>query len=313
MTPKRRWSVSALAVALGLMPATVLVSAPGCDESTCAVGGSSQTLAMVTNEIRFVIHDDPAMETVIDGFDLDDVVSTGYPDPSGCVLADQTDREGNVGIDNMLAKMFEIIIDITGDAVYGLIESSIEDGTLLIMVRLDGVDDPMNDPCVNVTISKGMGEPELGTDGAIAPDQTFGVDDNTPTSIGTGRIVDGVLIAGPFEATVPLSFFQVRANLRFHGAYLRGRLTPEGGLGDPNAEDPRDRYAILGGGIELEQVYDLADQAAAMDHNAQVIGGSVRAVLPAYADLAFDGDACQQISGALRIRTTPAHMLGDSF
>jgi len=313
MTLLRRLAARTAAVAVGLSPATLLVTSPGCDETTCSTGGSTESQTMVTNEIRFVVHDDPSMPTVIDGFDLDHVVSTGYPDPSGCVKIDQTDPSGRQGIDNALAPMFETIITLTDDAVYGLIETSIEDGSLLIMVRIDGIDDRQNDSCVNVTILKGTGKPELGTDGSIAPDQTFGVDEATPVSHGVGRIVDGELIAGPFEATVPLSFFQVRANMRFHDAYLRGRLTAEGGLGDPNAENPSDRYAILGGGIELEQVFDLADQAGAMDHNASIIAGGVRAFVPGIADLDFDGESCRQISAALQIRATPAHLLGDSL
>lgn len=259
--------------------------------------GRSHTF--VTSKLGFVTHNEDGS---IEGFDLDGAISTGhYTDGTGCGLADQSSSDGTPGIDNNLAPTLEAIIELTGDAVDGLVQQAINDGTLLVMLRLEGVDDLRNDPHVVVRLLKGSGRPQLATTNFIAPSQTFDVDDSTPESLGTGRIVDGHLEAGPFEAVIPLRFFGVSANMRLHDALFRGDIAEDGTL----------ENGMMGGGIELTQILDLANQAGAMDHNAAIIAMSANAFLEPTVDLGFDGTACNQISAALRFEAEPAFLLGD--
>lgn len=180
---------------------------------------------MVMSKLALVTHN---CDGTIEGFDLDDHVSMGEgTDQVGCWLPDQQSADGTPGIDNALAPIFELIYQLSGDAVDGLVQMAINDGSLLILVRLEGVDDPFDDPDVTVHILKGSGRPQLGTNSLIAPSQTFGIDTATPTSTGHGRIVNGVFISDPFEAVIPLKIFGVSADIRLHRGRLRGRVVAD--------------------------------------------------------------------------------------
>jgi hypothetical protein len=304
----------AKACALALSVASL--ASCGGDSEECTTGSDSRTMNVVVSAISFVKHN---ADRTIEGFDVDNVVTTGiFPDPSGCGLADSVSSTGQQGIDNNLSLTFETIDNLTNGAVDGLLKMAIEQGTLLIIWRMEGVDDLVNDPCVSMSMLKGAaGSPPLiGTNGYLAPAQTFGVDATTPISHFAGRIENGVLYAGPFEGIIPLQIFGVSANIRIHDAQLRGVINETGGLGELGIV-PTDGgvlslgNAMVGGGIEVEQVLEIARIAGEMDHNAAMIASSADVFLRSAADLNFDGNECTQISAALHFRSEPAFLLGD--
>lgn len=327
----------------------------GCPSETPA--STSVPRTMVVSKLGFVLHN---CDGTIDGFNLDDFVTTGnITEPIGCGFPDQVSPTGERGIDNNLAPTFESIVELTGDAVDGLIQMAINDGTLLVVVRLEEVDDYFNDPHVVVRIHKGSGRPQLGTNSFIAPSQTFAIDTTTPSTYGSGRIVDGIFYSDPFEAVIPLRIFGVAADMRMHQARIRGRVKQDetgchfgvpmpdagvdagaaaadagtvagdGGMVDascpPYVAPPAPTRSncdnqqvwltdgLIGGGIELVQIIDIANQAGAQDHNAAIIASGANAFLAPYADTNFDPEvgACTQISAALRFQSVPAFLIGD--
>lgn len=289
----------------------------GGGQGACSSGASCETMTVVVSSLSFVKHN---ADGTIEGFDVDHADSSGIPpDYTGCGMPDQLSSTGQRGIDNNLALTFESIDNLTNGAVDGLVKAAINAGTLLVIFRVEGVDDRVNDPHVVVRLMKGSTEtpPIIATTGFLAPSQTFGVDEATPISTGYGRIENGVLLAGPFEATIPLKIFGVSANIRVHDALMRGTVNSTGGLGDlswDHVDGGVDTIhdTLMGGGIEVDQILDIAHQAGAMDHNAATIAESADVFLHAGADLGFDGESCVQISAALRFRTEPAFLLGDT-
>ena len=218
---------------------------PGCtdDAGLCATGQQRDTQIVVTSQLHFVVPDE---DGVSEGFDLDGRVS-GEKDTPSCSRRDYVAPDGTPGIDNQFSELWKVLIAAVGDAVEGLIQGVINDGTLLLIFRVEGIDDPVNDSCVNVSLFKGAGRPDLGTDGFIAPSQTFDVAAGTPFTQTAGYIEDGVLHAGPFDTVIPLAIFQVVADLELEGAFLEARFTEEGGLS-----------GIIAGGVRDEQIMQVA-------------------------------------------------------
>lgn len=272
------------------------------DASACGEGaGRLPAHTVVISRLSFANRDENG---ALEGFDLDDRVSD-ETDWRSCGRVDATDADGRTGIDNGLAQLFGVVQMLVGNAIDGLIQMAVNDGTLLVMFRLEGVDDLVDDPCVELSVLKGTGpgSPQLATTGFLAPSQTFEVDETTPITSGRGRIEDGVLYAGPFEAVIPLKFFQVFVNMRMHGAYLRADITEEGGLVN----------GVLGGGIEVEQVLDVVHQAAENDGTAKALVSVAPFALSALADLAYDGERCTQASAALVFEAEKAFLIGDGI
>lgn len=264
--------------------------------------GHCQSLTFITSTMGFAKHVPNGDPRVVAGFDVDNHVTV--EEAIGCYQEDQIDPEGRVGIDNNSASLFEAIAGLTDDALEGLIQMSINQGALLLVLRFEGVDDLRNDPEITAQVFKGTGVPQLGTDNLIAPNQTFEIDTSLPSTQGGGRIVDGVIEAGPFDAVVPINIFEVQAQLRLHSARVRGRLTEDGRLED----------VLVGGGVEIAQIYEIAEVAGANDHNARSILGLLPFVLDPSADLAPNADGtCEQISAALTITTQPGFLLNDPF
>ncbi len=229
------------------------------------------------------------------GFDLDGRVS-GDSDMASCNQTDFTSPEGTPGVDNQFSVLANTLANIAGDAVQGLIRGAINDGTLLILLRLDGVDGLADDPCVDVTLVPGVGKPLVGTDGMVLQGQTFDPDPATPPStVRCGTIKDGVLQAGPFEALLPFQVLQVRGVLRIHETRLRAELGEDGGM-----------KVLLGANVEVAQVSALAHTDGAFSaSNVELVD----VVLASIADAAPDSTGkCQQISTAITLELTRAFL-----
>ncbi len=235
------------------------------------------------------------MGGVSGGFDLDGRVS-GDTDPATCNQTDFTSPEGTAGIDNQFSILANTLARIAGDAVQGLIRGAINDGTLLILLRLDGVDGLADDPCVDVTLVPGLGKPLVGTDGMVLQGQTFDADPATPSSlVRCATIKDGVLLAGPFDALLPFQVLQVRGVLRIHDSRLRAELAEDGSM-----------RVLLGANIEIAQVSELAHTDGAFAaSNVELVD----VLLASIADAAPDATGkCQQLSVAITLELTRAFL-----
>lgn len=290
-----------LSHASALTAVAILLAACETDGSACSEG--SGRIAPRTTVVSRLAFATATPENTAEGFDLDDRISS-ETDYVTCARPDRSDAAGVPGIDNELAGLFATLQSFAGDAIDGLVQAAINNGTLLVMFRVDGLDDPQNDPCVSVQLLKGTGPdvPQLATTGFLAPSQTFDVDTGTPVSTGQGYIEDGILYAGPFEAVVPLKFFQVSANLRLHEARMRAEITEDGRLVN----------GVIGGGIEVDQLFEIIEQVGTGNAgNVQALVNVAPLLIRGIADLAFDGERCSQASAALLFEAEPAYLLGD--
>lgn len=224
---------------------------------------------------------------VAPGFDVDGRVSD-ESDAEGCFQKDYVSPDGEPGVDNQLGWLSGAL-ELAGiGAAEGLIQGAIEDGGLLLMLQFDGVDNLWNDPEITVMVRAGTGVPLLGTDGLLLGGQTFQLHDESPDSLAqTARIEDGWVYAGPFEAKLPILVFGMKYELTIRTARLKARWTEDGGL----------EQGVFGGGVPIEDLYEVGEIAAADD--ASVLP-AIEAVFSAATDLAPDDKGvCTQVSAAL--------------
>ena len=181
--------------------------------------------ANVIREFVFFGEDSPG---VTEGFDLDGV-DNREPDAASCYVEDMVDSEGRAGIDNQLAKIWTDLEPLIGEATQGLLHGAINEGRFLMMVELEGVDDLQNDDDVTVHILRGSHKPDIGTEGKIAPYQTFYADEDFPSSrIENMQIVDGILEAGPLEFSIPVDILDAKFILPVRRGMIRLRISDDG-------------------------------------------------------------------------------------
>jgi hypothetical protein len=278
---------------LGAFLASLALAGCGADglgdaDAACATG---ETRGAIVTALGFTRE---GMPGVAPGFDLDGRVSDGS-DYLSCGKVDFVDAEGHKGVDNQLAGLVPEVEKLVGNAVDGLLQGAINDGQLVILLEAQGVDDPVNDPCVNVAVQVGEKRlPSLGTDGVIEAFQTFTPDPKAERSHAEdARIEDGVLLAGPFELAIPIAIFDVAFTLHVHDARIRMAIDEEGAM-----------HGYLGGGVVPEEIVDGVKNGAGL---ADLIP-KIRVALEASTDLAYAEDTgkCGQLSAALQLSTVPA-------
>ena len=143
------------------------------------------------------------------GFNLDNAVSPDGEEAS-CGHGDLTSPSGEEGIDNQFAELWSTIYPIVGEQVNALLQNAINEGRVLVMVELEGVDDLYEDDQVSVRVFRGISRPDIGTRGLITPDQTFQFDYNSPiTSVEDAQIQGGELTVGPVEFNIPLTILDL--------------------------------------------------------------------------------------------------------
>jgi len=264
----------------------------GGDGSVAMCDPTGESRLTVLRTIAFIL-EDPA--GVAEGFNLDNVVSDGSEDAT-CMQADLMSPDGEPGIDNSLASLWANLQMLSPDlvAVDSLIQGAIDDGQLLLLMELGGVDDPMNDDCVNITIRRGTGMPMLGTDGLITSGQTFDVDTSAPTSmVGGATIVDGVVEGGPFELQLPVRVFDLEFVMTVSDARLRFTLGSDGTMS-----------GFFGGAVSWQQIMDAIEDRGDIPGSTKSL---VRNQLMANADLSPDGSGkCQQITAGMNFQGVSA-------
>ena len=133
--------------------------APGDQGAQEDVAPSKKTTYLVVLQKLGFTREDP--EGIAPGFNLDGRVSD-EDDEQSCGIPDYTSPDGEEGIDNQLA-FIEPALGIAGlGAAEDLLQSAIEEGGILIMMHVTGVDDLENDPEVQRMIRTGQGVPLLG-------------------------------------------------------------------------------------------------------------------------------------------------------
>jgi hypothetical protein len=229
------------------------------------------------------------------GFDLDDRISDSS-DWETCYRQDLVSPEGELGIDSAFTVLVPALEATEGAAVEGLIADSIVNGELILLIELAGVDDLIDDGCVDVTIYRGEGTPLIGTDGQILDGQTFAVSDLADPVVGQGSIVDGTMVVKNMEILLPMQILDAELVLTMHKASLRADLNDEGGA-----------TGFFGGGVPTHEITDIAYDED-VDSLAEIIEGLVNLS----ADLEPDDlGICRSLSVTLEYEAIPAWVLTD--
>lgn len=193
------------------------------DETPTA--GPSETRSIVMSGLTFGRRGEDGTAW---GFDLDDSVSSAT-DSAGCYKADLVDPDGNPGIDSAFSALVPALEATEAKAVEGLIQDSINNGNLLLLVEVSGIDSYESDDCVDLQIVRGAGAPLLGTDGSLLDGQTFPLNpDIAPAVVNCAQLRNGTVEAGPFAMDLPIQVLDVEVHFAVQNAYIRVDLADDG-------------------------------------------------------------------------------------
>lgn len=250
-----------------------------------------ESVLCVIDTIMFAAETAPGISP---GFNLDGQVSDGS-DMESCGGVDFTDPDGTPGIDNQAALLVPVFDLVGFGAVSSFIQGAVEEGGFLLLWQIDGIDDLVHDEEVTVRMRFGSGVPLLGTDGRIVAGQTYHLHEDSPDQqVPNARIIDGILEAGPYDTFLPIDVFGVHYELDVRGAYLRGRITYDGGIED----------GILGGAVTYDSLLELAakadNEAGGIYDRVVLITGGLGDMLP------DDNGECQGMSASLAYSAVPA-------
>ncbi len=229
------------------------------------------------------------------GFDLDGKNSPAGEEAS-CGHGDLLGPNGETGVDNQLAKIWSDLAPLVGTQVDALLQGAINEGRVLIMLELVGVDDLRNDPSVTLNVYRGLADPDLGTFGLISPDQTFALDYAKPVStVENVAIVDGVLEAGPVTLQIPIAILDldIVAELYFGRAHLE--LAEDGTFS-----------GYLGGALNLDEVI-----TALLETGASAETELVKPLFEANADMERVDGVCTFFSMGITVEGTRAYTIRD--
>ncbi len=290
-----RWAMCALCAGLGACGGTT-------PEPFCTATGATKASLVTHATFAKAVGDGPMH--VVEGVNVDGVVSDGN-DAAGCYKLDFVAPDGTVGIDNQIATLWPIVEQMVGkDNIDAVLNAAITNGQLLIVMSVRGVDDPVNDDCVDVAFGAGAGQPLLDTRGKVVANQTFGwnLDVDPVSVVAHGRIDGGVLTAGPGEIVIPVRILDAKFNLSLHSTRVKMKLTTDPLTGGATLA------GYVGGGIAVD---DLAAIIKSLNIGSSVMGAIVP-LLASRADLAADADGtCHQLSAALKFETTAAFVQGE--
>jgi len=244
-----------LAVALGFA-ATACGSTSEGAGGTPGTGGSTRTgearegMGFVLGDFGFLYPDVSPTdfgEEGVRGFDLDSR-DGGGAEPGTCLHEDFAAPDGTPGIDYGLWSFLRQYEPLQkGQLIDGVVSTAIKNGEMSIVMELGGVDDMVNDDDVTVQIFSTEEELLVGTDQEVLPNATLAVHPETKyhSTIATGEIKDGVLVAGPFDVSLKFFIQIVNSNMLLTDSMIR--LT----LGDGTAS------GVLSGHWSVIQIHDI--------------------------------------------------------
>jgi hypothetical protein len=258
--------------------------------ATCEAGGAFDHVVAVQTLLF-----GREVEGVSDGFDLDDSESTGAV---GCGITDFTSPDGASGVDNAFAYLLPALELTEAAAVESLVQAAIAAGDLMITLELEGLDDPVNDPCVDLVVGRATGVPMVGTDGRILPGQTLDRDLALPTVRIEGlEVVDGRFEA-PFEIVLPVTIFEVALEFALVDGRIRGTIAPDGTVS-----------GVFGGGVDIEYLLQIAEE----ENVDSGLAGILETLLGTWADLAPDETGeCTQVSITFEYTSTQVFFYSDA-
>ena len=240
----RRWILASTLSLLLVGCGGETTGAPGSAGSGGAGGAPASRvlpgLGYVASSFGFYYPDDPAAG--LNGFDLDDRASrSDSPAADECAHDDWMNPDQEPGIDY---GFLEIIGNEAlredgkhvfggfheGQIVDGVISGAVKNGSMTILLQVQGLDDSENDDDVRVQVYSSEDSPALGTDNSVLLGATLGIhpDSRFHSGEARGSVVDGVLTAGPFDLLFPIDIMIVRDEMLIHDSWLRVELRDDG-------------------------------------------------------------------------------------
>ena len=217
-------------------------------------------------------------------------ISTACAEPLGelsmsCGHGDFVDPEGASGVDNQMAMAWGLVADLVGEAIEALLQDGINEGRMLVMMELGGVDDLVNDDDVSITIYRSTDVPIVNVAGYLVPDQTYRTDPTFPLVHFEGAsIVDGHVKAGPIDLAFPIQAFNADFLVHLEGGYVEFDIDEQGRF-----------KGHLGGAMDVHHVMQNMLQT-----NASQEAELIYPIVEDLADLNRGPDGCTHLSSGLR-------------
>ena len=113
----------------------------------------------------------------------------------------------------------------------GQLQRAINNGDVLLGMQLHRLEDIEQDACLEVRFQRLDGRPTIGALGLIEPGQTFDPDLEAPTSSVDDAIIEGgVLLAGPFELSLPMQIGNNQLLVTIFDAQIEARVHEDGSI-----------------------------------------------------------------------------------
>lgn len=283
-----------LAALLAAATTSACAGSAGDDDVDPPAESGPEPMLFVMDTLTFAKADEAG---VSEGFDLDGATSTAGGE-TGCGVGDYVSPEGQEGIDNGLAAVLPALEATEAVAVYGLIQDAINTGALLILAELGGVEDPLDDPSVDLVILRGQGEPSIGTDGYLEWHQTLDRNPDVPESRADGvALVDGRVQAGGLAVSLPIEILNASFVIEVEDMSIRLDLLDDGSA-----------LGVFGGPVSREAILGIAST----ENVDSAIVTLVEGLLDLAADIDADGDGyCEAISTNFLFTAVPAFLFDD--
>ncbi len=272
-----------------------------CTSGTCAAH------VYLMNELTIPTMDEDGN---VPGFNIDGVVSTTA---SGCevsgvacnAVCDATSPapDNIAGVDNSVGPTL-------GGLVMSMIQDNVDDGSVLLVMQLDGVDSFTNDNQVKLTIFLAE-KPEGATlaheaSGRLSPGQASDINELSFTDaahtspmilFANGKIINGRFQAGPADFPLSISLMGASLSLTVHSTQLRF-----------NVSETLVSGGVLGGGLNVAEVNATVAATPALAEYATV----VNTTLMSFADLDPNSEGvCESASVAMTFAGVGATLTGD--
>jgi hypothetical protein len=229
------------------------------------------------------------------GYDLDGVDG---PVAIDCSANDYVSPEGTRGVDNQMATLLPVLKNLVGEALPTLIQNSVNEGGLSIIMEFVGLDDPQNDEDVNIVFHRGQGTPLLDADGRLLAGQTYELADDTVLGVcRSGKLVNGKLHCSGFDLRVTIVVFGVTYRLTFRDLIFDMDL----------ASDLESASLVFGGTVLVDDIIGVANTIGDIAGLDQTIKDAV----PPFADIQDPTTgACNRISGTLAMSARLGFVFG---
>lgn len=255
---------------------------PGCETGSCF---------FVADQLAVPGPDDNG---AVIGANLDDEVTISG-DPGGCGKMDFDHPDGTAGVDNALAQILPVIEGMLDEPISDQLTAQIADGSLLITIKLEGVDS-LNDDTVTGTLYPdgaipGDAAPMLTAAGGLAPGQTIDIASDPITINGT--ITDGRFVAMLDNFPVMLPLEDAPLVLNVSQALFSADITADGLA---NGE--------ISGSLSIDELAAAVGAAMLADIDEE----AARGLLQGFGDLVPnpEGTICARISLGLGFNAIPA-------